>query len=382
MYMYRMHTLLLRTLLGGILCVPLFAFAQTSTTTATSTAEQPVDPTAVFQNQIDQLILNRINLLPKLEDIRKNAISDNLDVQINPKNPGPNEKVAIKIASFLSDMNKATISWALNGRVVLQGIGKTSFSFQNGASGKTTQLTLSILTNGGESITKDFSWTPVGVTLFWEADTYTPPFYRGKALLSPQAKVKVIATPDNTGTQDALSAGNLVYVWEKEGSVISDASGYGKNSFSFVGPKPYDETNIKVRVSSVDDTMKSEARVYLSLSNPFILFYDKQPLLGVLYNHPFSSTLSLAKKEFSIIAEPYFFSNERGETQTLQYIWSVNGKQVQNYGRGITLRNETGLKGISAVSLSMRGTQQSFQRASQGVVVNFTDSSAVNRPTF
>lgn len=380
--MYRMRTMLLRTLLGGILCAPLFVFAQTSTTTATTTAEQPPQPGAVLQAQIDQLILNRLNLLPKLEDIHKNAIRDLLDVKISPSNPSPNETVRVAIESYLSDMNKATISWSLNGRVALKGVGKTSFSFQNGPSEKTTLLTISVTTNKGESITKEFSWTPVGVTLFWEADTYTPPFYRGKPLLSPQAKVKVVATPDNTGAQNALGAGNLVYIWEKGGTTMSDASGYGKNFFSFTGPKPYDETNVKVHVSSVDDTMKSEARVYLSLSNPFILFYDNNPLLGVLYNRPFSTTLALTKKEFSIRAEPYFFSNERGEVQTLQYNWSVNGAQVQNYGRNITLRNETGAKGISAVSLAMRGTTQSFQSASHGIVVNFTESAPTNRPTF
>lgn len=363
---------------SALFIFPFFTFAQTSTTTA----EQPVQADVILQAQIDQLILNRLNLLPKMEDVKKNSIRDLLDVQISPSNPGPNVTVRVAIESYLSDMNKADISWSINDRVVLRGVGKKSFSFQNGASGKTTKLTISIITNGGENIIKEYSWTPVGVTLFWEADTYTPPFYRGKPLLSPQAKVKVIAVPDNTGTQSALDAGNLVYVWEKEGTTISDASGYGKNSFSFIGPKPLDKTNIKVRVSSIDDTINSDARVYLSLSNPFIIFYEKHPLLGVLYNQPFSTTLSLTKKEFSISAEPYFFSNERGEIQTLKYTWSVNGNPVQNYGRDITLRSETGAKGSSAVSLAVRGTIQTFQKANRGLMVNFTESTSSNRPTF
>lgn len=369
-------------LVSALFTLPFFAFAQTSTTTATTTAEQPVQADVILQAQIDQLILDRLNLLPKLEDVKKNSIRDLLDVQISPSNPGPNVTIRVAIESYLSDMNKADISWSLNDRVVLSGVGKKSFSFQNGASGKTTKLTISIITNGGENIIKEYSWTPVGVTLFWEADTYTPPFYRGKPLLSPQAKVKVIAVPDNTGTQSALDAGNLVYVWEKDGTTISDASGYGKNSFSFTGPKPLDKTNVKVRVSSIDDTINSDARVYLSLSNPFIIFYEKHPLLGVLYNQPFSTTLSLTKKEFSISAEPYFFSNERSEIQTLKYTWSVNGNTVQNYGRDITLRNETGAKGSSAVSLAVRGTIQTFQKANRGLMVNFTESTSSNRPTF
>lgn len=380
--MYRMHTLLLSTLLGGILCAPLFVFAQTSTSTSTTTAEQSTQADIILQEQIRQINESRLNLLSKIENATPNAIQDLLDVKVSPKNPGPNEQVNVKIESYLSDMNKAMIIWSLNGRVTLKGTGKTSFSFQNGDSGETTRLSVSVLTNSGEKINKDLSWTPVGVTIFWEADTYTPPFYRGKPLLSPQARVKVVATPNSVVSQNALGHGNLVYIWEKGGSPVPEASGYGKNSFLFVGPKPYDDTNVRVRVSSVDDTIISEARVYLSVSNPFILFYDKHPLLGVLYNQPMGTLVNLTNKEISLSSEPYFFSNERGETASIKYLWSINGSTVQNSGRTITLRNDTETKGSSVVSLSMRGTKQSFQTASRSVVVNFTELPTTNRPIF
>lgn len=363
---------------SALFTLPFFAFAQT----ATSTADQLPQADKILLKQIDQLTANRENILSKIVDVRPSAVRDMLDIKISPSNPGPNVTVRVTIESYLSDLNKASISWSINGRVALQGIGKTSFSFQNGPSGKTTVLALSIITNTGETITKEFSWTPVGITLFWEADTYTPPFYRGKPLLSPQAMVKVVATPDNTDPQNALSAGNLVYIWEKGGVGMPGASGYGKNSFSFAGPKPYDDISAKVRVSSVDDTVSSEARIYLPLSNPFILFYDKHPLLGVLYNQPLGTLTNLTNKEISLSAEPYFFSNERGESQSIKYNWSVNGETAQNYGRTITLRNDAGTKGSSVVSLSMRGAKQSFQTASRSVVVSFTESVATNRPVF
>ncbi len=366
--------------LSFFVAVPLFVFAQTTTE-----AEQPTRTDELLRQQIDELTTSRLNIIPKIEDIRSIAIRDLLDVKIIPSNPGPNETVRITIESYLSNMNKATISWSLNGIVAMQGIGKTSFSFKNGAAGKTTSLVVSILTNDGERVVKEFSWTPVGITLLWEAGTYTPPFYRGKALLSPQAQVKMTAIPDNTGTRNALSAGNLVYVWERNGAVISDASGYGKNSFSFVGPKPYDETNVKVRTSSIDNTVNSESRVYLPLSNPLILFYEKDPLLGVWYNKPLDTEAMLKKKELSISAEPYFFSGEArvGENaSTLKYIWSVNGNEVQNYGRTITLRNDTGAEGKSLVSLTMRGVSKTFQSASRNLRVNFTENNSDSRPTF
>lgn len=365
--------------------LPFFAFAQFSTSTA---EQQDVLDTArenarlESQRLLDDFLKSNMKLIPTEADIRASAIRDQMEIKTYPKNPGPNENIKISIESYISDLNKATISWSLNGKVISSGIGKTVFNFQNGPSGKTTHLTISVVTNGGDYVKKELSWNPVGITIMWEADTYTPPFYRGKALLTPQARVKAVALPDNTGSQNALSAGNLVYVWEKDGTNISEASGYGKNSFSFVGPKPYGDAKIKVRASSVNDAIESETRVDLALSKPFILFYEKHPLLGVWYNRPFETDISLNRKEFSISAEPYFFSNETSEIPTLKYNWSVNGKAVQNYGRTITLRNETGESGTSAVVLAMNGTKQTFQSASQKLNIYFTGEETASRPTF
>lgn len=379
--MYQLRTIILRSFfagISGILCLPIFVFAQVTTTVA----EQPKEEISPAIKAINDMADSRMKSLLEMADVHTNAISKFLVIRTTPTNPGPNTKVTVSLESYLSNLDKANITWTLNGAVASRGIGKSSFSFQTGASGKTTNLTVTIVTNDGSMVVKNLSWTPVGITLFWEADTYTPPFYRGKPLLTPQARVKLVATPDSTGSQNALDAGKLVYVWEEMSKTSPEASGYGKNTFIMKGPKPYDETNVKVRVSSVDDTMNSESRVFLTLSDPFILFYDKNPLLGVLYNKPFTSALNLTKKEFSLSAEPYFFSNERGDEPTLDYTWSVNGGKVQNSGRNITLQRSADAKGAANISLEMRGMRETFQKADQNLRVNFAETTSTARPSF
>ncbi|MCK9344720.1 MAG: hypothetical protein M0P64_01185 [Candidatus Pacebacteria bacterium] len=373
--MYQRQTLLLGALVS-IFCVPLFVFAQTSTTTA----EQP-NASDAFQQKINELIQRQLDAAPTAEEILIKAVADNLEVKTVPSKPSPNESVKVSIQSYLIDLNKASIVWTLNGKVALSGVGEKVFTFTTGNSGETTTLLVSMTANTGEVITKEFSWTPVGVTLFWEADTYTPPFYKGKPLLSYEAKVTVIATPDNTDSKNALSAGNLVYTWKKKGMTDASVSGYGKNSFSFTGPRPFSTTNASVLVSSVDDAINSEAKVNLSLSTPFILFYENHPLLGTLYNKPFGKGMSLSSKELSISAAPYFFSKEPATTQTMQYNWTTNGRPVQNEGKNITLRNEKGEVGSAEVSLSVRGLRQTFQTASQNLRIDFTEDTS-NKPLF
>jgi len=139
-----MHKLNAPIFLGIFLFVPSFVSAQLSTTTA-------VQPTNDLQQQIDQLVQDRINAIPKIEDIRVKSIKDYLEVTTLPKNPGPLEMVQVSLQSYLTDLNKATITWTLNGKIVKSGTGEWSLSFQNGPSGKTTRLIISIVTNAGEN---------------------------------------------------------------------------------------------------------------------------------------------------------------------------------------------------------------------------------------
>jgi len=376
--MYQRQTLLLGALLGGVLCAPLFVFAQTST----STAEQPaaIDPSSQTQEILSRILQKMADDAMTAEEIVSKSIADNLEVSTSPKSPGPGELVRVSIQSYVTDINKALITWTINNKIELSGLGEKSFSFRNGQSGETTKVTVSITTNNGEVATKDLFYSPVGVTIFWEADTYTPPFYKGKPLLSPQSRVKAVATPDNTGTKNALDAGNLVYTWEKEGSVQSSVSGYGKNSFSFVAPQPYRRTNVSVRVSSTDDSINSEAKIIPTLTTPIIVFYENNPLLGTVYNHSLGTSIDLMQKEISVSAAPYYFSNDK-DSALLSYNWSTNGKATQNEGKSITFRNESGAKGIATISLAVKGIKQTFQSASQTLRINFIEDTSA-KPVF
>lgn len=369
--MRRAQILNFHTLSVAFLCTlfftPLFTSAQTTPATQSS-----------YDTLLNQIMQQRQQDATQAALNQNNTMSNYLDVKVNPPTPAPNIPVTISIDSYLTDLYKATISWSLNGTVLLRGTGKTSFTFQNGPSGQTTTVSLLILTNKGETISRDFSFTPVGVDIMWEADTYTPPFYRGKALLSPQANVRIVAVPSSTSADDPLGGGNLVYNWKQDDTENTSASGYGKNSFSFAGPTPFKSAKISLDVSTIDDSAHSSMQIYLPQVTPFIVFYKKDPLLGTLYNSPLGDETSLDNKELTLDAAPYYFSNEYGEFPSLRYSWSVNGKEVQSYGRTIALRNDTGTQGTSLVTLAMRGIVNTFQSSNKSLRIKFTgDSSPV-----
>ena len=121
MYNIYMKTVRYFTLVS-LFVVPFFILAQTST------------PADTLQKQIDSLVMDRMGSLPTPDQIRSNGIRDNLQTRINPQNPGPGENVQMSIESFLTDLDKATITWTLNGKVAEKGMGKSLFTFKNGFS--------------------------------------------------------------------------------------------------------------------------------------------------------------------------------------------------------------------------------------------------------
>ncbi len=361
--------------LAFVLTLPFFLFAQTTT----SIAEQPPDlleQLSAFELNSDQVLMDYLlQVVSTTKESQTKAVTDNITIITTPEYPGPNETIKATVRGYLIDLNRSNISWSINGKIIDKGVGRETFSFQNGDSGKTTTLAMVINTSDGMYIKKERSFKPIGMTISWEADTYTPPFYKGKPLLSPEALVRVVVFPD-TGAHN-----NFVYDWSKNTTVITNASGYGKNSFSLKGPIPFNETGVRVHVSSLDKTQQSTKKLNLVLSKPFILFYEDLPLLGIWYNHPIGRNITITKKELSIIAEPFFFSNENSEETTLAYNWSLNRVAVRNYGRTVTLRNAQDGRNVSSLALAMRGVTQTFQSASRSLTINFaTDESS--RPTF
>lgn len=370
-----MRKIMLIIFLGVSLLAPFFSFAQTS-------GGAPAGQS--YEDTINRLLEEQIADSQNKTELQRSATGAYLDVQVFPPSPGPNTSVQITIESYLTDLFKANISWSLDGTVISRGIGKTFFNFKTGPSGQTSHVFLEFISNTGEVVKKDFYFSPVGVTIMWEADTYTPPFYKGKALLSYEADVRIIALPDSGDGSNPLGSGDLVYLWKKDSHPIASYSGFNKNTFSFTSPRPLTQTKIALEVSTLDDSSSSELQIYLPKTKPFILFYKNDPLLGIQYDKPFFNSTTLENSSLSLVAEPYFFSNESGEgtIPTLKYIWLVNGKEVRGNGRSISLRNSTGAIGSSLVSLAIGGVTKKFQSAGRDLIVNFTEGKSSASPIF
>ncbi len=299
------------------------------------------------------------------------AIGESFTIEISPDNPGPNAKISAKIVSYSFDVDRANISWFVNGAKKLSGKGEKSFSFNIGEIGSKTTLVASIVTDQGITVEKSLTFRPAGLDILWEADNYTPPSYRGKALLSSESRIKITAFPEFIYNGEKISPSNLIYDWEINSKKKIDMSGYGKRTISYKLSSLSREENIKVTVSSSNKTIVAEKTIKLATTAPKIVFYQENLLEGPQYNVAFNKETDLSGDGVSVRAEPYFFSNSH--LKQLTYQWKMNNKAIESGEKNnvIDFRRDSGESGSALIILDIQNPISILQSAINNLKINF-----------
>lgn len=301
-------------------------------------------------------------------------VSTDITLNIIPNNPEPKEDVIATITSFSVDLNKAFISWSIDGKEIGNGIGKKSITFQMYDLGSLLSLDVSIDTFDGQNVSKKLTITPTLVDMLWEAtDSFVPPFYRGKTLVAPEGSFKVVAIPSINGVDGKINPNNLSYNWEQDGSMRPSLSGWGKDSLTFKNSYLEKENEIKVEVADITGKIKSEGKITLQTYTPRILFYKKDPFLGIQMNKSITSGYVVNKEGETLLAVPYFFSPKNLESPLLSFSWYLGGEKINTpkIKNEVNIRPQEGKSGSSNVRLFISNTKTLFQEAEKEVLVNF-----------
>jgi len=299
-----------------------------------------------------------------------------LDITINPKNPEPYQSVKANLKSFSYDLNRSQITWLLNGVVKKSGMGLTEFSFSALGSGQQTNLRVEVIApNEGLQVISS-SFIPSVVDLIYEAVSYTPPFYKGKTLNPNQGRVIVVAVPELIRPSgEKLANQNIIYSWKKDGKVEQSASGLGKNTIVFNGTVPIRDAVIEVTASSLDNTLSAYKKITIgNIKNPEIIFYENNPIYGIMMNRAISSNVKMISDEFGVLALPYFFTIKEQQSSDLEYIWSLNGKKVNNQSpiNSFTARVDTSGAGSAQIRLKLNNLSRIFQFTENNYTLNFS----------
>ncbi len=296
-----------------------------------------------------------------------------ITVNVIPENPRPNENTDITLSSFAANLDSVLISWSVNGKSVLSGIGKKSFSITAPAAGSETDIRVRILLPDGE-IEKTISIRPNVMILLWQAmDSFVPPFYKGKAMPTLDSEIKIVAMPEIKNNVGLVDSKNMTYAWKRDYSNEAEGSGYGKNYFLYTGDYLEGSSNIGVVATTVDQNYSSSANITVGAVEPEISFYKKDSELGIIWERVLPPNHRIEGSEI-VVAVPYFISPGDIRRPELIFNWFINDvlTSVSNFRKNLMpLRVEEGTTGVSKLRLEIENTDKIFQTVSKEIELEF-----------
>lgn len=294
-------------------------------------------------------------------------------VNIVPENPTPGENTNITLNSYAINLNGVLISWSVDGKTVSSGVGKKTFSLKAPGAGKETNVIASVSQTTGQTEVKAVIRPNVLVLLWQTDDSYVPPFYKGKAMSSPGSQVKVVAMPEiRTGSQ-MVNPKNMTYAWKKDYTNNPDGSGYGKSSFVYTSDYLDDSNNISVTASTIDQKYSSEKSLDIGMTQPKIIFYKNDPILGTVWEQSLQNGHKIVGDEI-IEASPYFISPKDIRIPVLTWNWFINDSMVNTTGTRknlMPLKTQLGVSGTATVKLELENIYKLFENASGEISVEF-----------
>jgi len=297
-----------------------------------------------------------------------------VSIQSFPSLPGKNQDVRVVLSSFVFDLNKSTISWSINGEERLFGIGRKEFSFNTGELLSNLIIRVEIGTSDGQNITKSLAISSSELDMLWEAyDVYTPPFYKGKAMVPKEGIFKVVAMPNIRTQGQSTSPRNLSYLWKENGNNQPSFSGWGKNYFLSKNTYLDAQNSVSVTISNLTGEERGTKTITLAPSNPKIVFYKSDPILGVDYNNSIKNASSIGSEGITIKAEPYFFSPRDINEPELEFTWSINKipTNTPTNKSTLSLKPEQGVRGSSSISLAINNVTTFFQEINKTINLSF-----------
>lgn len=209
--------------------------------------------------------------------------------------------------------------------------------------------------------------TTNSVDLLWQAETYTPPFYEGRALWSSESHITFVAIPHISGTDPS----SLYYRWSQDGTVLGSSSGINKRSLSFSDSVLSLRTEVRVDIMpGIGKGVLASASVSLKPIVPRVIVLEKHPLYGLMFHRPVGSSFDLVSDEVTFSAIPLFAAVSARTVPALSYTWTTNNGDIRN-GNTVTYRVPKNASGSSSIRLRTTNTRVLSQPQEKSFTVQF-----------
>jgi hypothetical protein len=245
-----------------------------------------------------------------------------LTIAESPTHPGPGGPVQLTVQSPLIDLADSDIVWTVNGNPAGSG---ESITTTLGKLGSKTGVSVSVSgANGSDSA--QITLIPTSIDLLFEADSYIPPFYQGRAAPSSGSSIRLLAIPHFVNADgSSVPPTDISFAWKVNGALLKSSSGIGESSAVIPAAILFGTDDVTVDAQSADGSFSGEASVSIRTQDPQLALYEDSPLFGVMYHRALGGTTAASESETSFAAVPYFADVSAPNDVQLAYQWRVNG---------------------------------------------------------
>jgi hypothetical protein len=290
-------------------------------------------------------------------------LPEDISISLFPNNPKPGQIISATVESFGVDLSRVKVSWYYNDKLIASGIGKTETKITSPAFGQKASLLVRVSGGGSDSETSVVI-SSSELDIIWEAvDSYTPPFYKGKALAPIGTKIKAVAVPSVGGLK------NLSYTWSHNGSVIKALSGTNKDSLTIKTDALSQRESFSASVSG--GTFEGQGETSLDLRDPSAVLYTKSNGF-VDYANGFTNLLPINNAGLTLRIEPFNITAGKNISDSLDVSFDIEGEVF----RGEILPQELAITkpenpGQSSLKINISSLKEKLQVVKRAFTLSF-----------
>lgn len=253
---------------------------------------------------------------------------ESLSISVFPENPRPNQDITLSITSFSTSIGGSDVIWYVDDEKISEGIGLSSINIKMPDVGKSKNVRVVVNAGDGSEHEQTVLLSGADVTLTEESRTYVPQMFPGRAKHVNGSYSVIQAIPDIKDTSGIqISPSNLVYIWKKNGRVLQDASGYGKDSYIFFDDSIDASTGFSVTASTRDGQFSASDSISTRRFLPTISFFKYSLLYGTDFGAQGNSFLGSG--EIGVRVVPVYYPVDlisRFVSRALN--WKLSGKPI------------------------------------------------------
>ncbi len=259
------------------------------------------------------------------------GIENTVFISYTPTNPQSGDTVTFTAKSSSIDIAESAVSWTVNGKAVTGNAADTSVQATLGALGTETTVAAVATTPDGVVAEAQAVIVPSELDLLVDSDSYTPPFYAGRARASAGTNVRLQAVPRFRYGGKLVPASELTFTWRKNGDPLGSISGRGRTTAVIPVQHLFGSDTISVEVRTSDGRVSNTASFSVPSAEPFIALYEDHPLYGVMYHRQLRAANLIPETEMTFTAVPFFAQASGPRDPQLAYAWRVNGADVASH---------------------------------------------------